>query len=125
MRGGPPHVLRIAYAGDPASLVPLIAIDQEIIAVDTLFCQTLVGLSAGNRDVPILVTRIPSRRNGDISPDGTRITYHLRRDARFADGVALTSADVAFTYPAIFDPRNRATSAAPNRPILSLRCPEP
>jgi peptide/nickel transport system substrate-binding protein len=124
LRAGPPHVLRIAYAGDPASLVPLIAIDQEIIALDTLFCQTLVGLSADNRDVPILVTRIPSRRNGDISHDGTQITYHLRPGVRFADGVALTSADVAFTYRAIFDPRNRATSVEPYRRIVSLRTPD-
>lgn len=125
VRTGPPHVLRIAYAGDPASLVPFIAIDQEVIAVDTLFCQTLVGLSADNRTIPILVTRIPSRANGDISPDGTRITYRLRRDARFADGVPLTSADVAFTYRAIFDPRNRATSVEPYRRIVSLQTPDP
>ncbi|HVR46548.1 MAG TPA: peptide ABC transporter substrate-binding protein [Candidatus Binatia bacterium] len=122
--GGPPHVLRIAYDGDPASLVPFVAIDQDIIALDTLFCQTLVGLSAENQDVPILVTRIPSRRNGDISPDGTQITYHLRPDARFADGVPLTSADVAFTYRAIFDPRNRATSVEPYRRVASLRTPD-
>lgn len=121
---GPPHVLRIAYAGDPASLVPLVAIDQEIVALDTLFCETLVGLDGDNRDVPILVTRVPSRRNGDISPDGMRITYHLRPDARFADGVPLTSADVAFTYEAIFDPRNRATSVEPYRQIASLRTPD-
>lgn len=124
VRGGPPHVLRIAFAGDPASLVPLLAIDQEIIALDALFCQTLVGLSADNRDVPILVTRIPSRHNGDISPDGKQITYHLRRDVRFADGVALTSADVAFTYRAIFDPRNRAVSVEPYRRIVSLTTPD-
>src|SRR5579863_1167991 len=72
VRSGPPHVLRIAYAGDPASLVPMLAIDQELIALDTLFCQTLIGLSADNRNVPILVTRIPSKRNGDVSADGTR-----------------------------------------------------
>jgi peptide/nickel transport system substrate-binding protein len=124
LRSGPAHVLRIAYAGDPASLVPLIAIDQEILALDTLFCQTLVGLDAANRDVPILVTRIPSRSNGDVSTDGTRITYHLRSDARFADGVPLTSADVAFTYRAIFDPRNRAVSIEPYRRILSLTTPD-
>ncbi len=123
-RAGPAHVLRIAYAGDPASLVPLIAIDQEIVALDTLFCQTLVGLSGDNRDVPILVTRIPSRSNGDISRDGTQITYHLRPDVRFADGVPLTSADVSFTYRAIFDPRNRATSVEPYRRIVSLRTPD-
>ena len=124
LRAGPAHVLRIAYAGDPASLVPFLAIDQEIIALDTLFCQTLVGLSADNRDVPILVTRIPSRSNGDISRSGTQITYHLRPDARFADGVPLTSADVAFTYRALFDPRNRATSVEPYRRIVSLRTPD-
>ncbi|HEX4012877.1 MAG TPA: peptide ABC transporter substrate-binding protein [Candidatus Cybelea sp.] len=123
-RTGAPHVLRIAYAGDPSSLVPFVAIDQEIIALDTLFCQTLVGLSADNREVPILVTRIPSRRNGDISTDGTRIAYHLRPDARFADGVPLTSADVAFTYRAIFDPHNRATSVEPYRRIVSLATPD-
>ncbi len=123
-RSGPPHVLRIAYAGDPASLVPFIAIDQEILAIDTLFCQTLVGLSGNNRDIPILVTRIPSRANGDVTPDGKQITYHLRRDVRFADGVPLTSADVAFTYRAIFDPRNRATSVVPYQRIVSLRTPD-
>ncbi len=124
LRAGPPHVLRIAYAGDPASLVPLLAIDQEILALDTLFCQTLIGLSADNREIPILVTRIPSRRNGDISRDGKQITYHLRTGARFADGVPLTSADVAFTYRAIFDPRNRAVSVEPYRRIVSLTTPD-
>lgn len=124
VRTGPAHVLRIAYAGDPASLVPFIAIDQEVLAIDALFCETLVGLSADNRDVPILVTRIPSRSNGDISADGTRITYHLRPDARFADGVSVTSADVAFTYRAIFDPRNRVTSLVPYQRIRSLETPD-
>ncbi|MBV9027357.1 MAG: hypothetical protein JO311_01960, partial [Candidatus Eremiobacteraeota bacterium] len=123
-RSGPPHVLRIAYDADPASLVPFVAIDQELLALDTLFAQTLVGLSANNRDVPILLTRFPTRRNGDISPDGTRITYHLRPDVRFADGVALTSSDVAFTYRAIFDPRNRATSVEPYRRIVALQTPD-
>lgn len=79
-----PHVLRIAFAGDPNSLVPLLAIDQDVVGLDGFFCQTLIGLNADNRDVPILVTRVPSRQNGDISRDGTRITYHLRPDARFA-----------------------------------------
>jgi peptide/nickel transport system substrate-binding protein len=124
IRVGPAHVLRIAFAGDPGSLVPFVAIDQEVIALDTLFCQTLVGLSAANRDVPILVTRIPTRANGDISRNGTSITYHLLRDARFADGVPLTSADVAFTYKALFDPRNRALSLEPYRRIVSLETPD-
>lgn len=122
---GPRHVLRIAYPGDPNSLVPLVGIDTEVEALDTLFCQPLLGLSKTNRPMPILVTRIPSRSNGDISPDGTRVTYHLRRGVRFADGVEFTSADVAFTYRAILDPRNRAEVVEPYRTIASLQTPDP
>lgn len=121
----PRHVLRIAFPGDPNSLVPLVAIDTELEALETLFCQPLLGLSATNRPMPILVTRIPARSNGDISQDGTRITYHLRRGVRFADGVEFTSADVAFTYRAILDPRNRAEVVEPYRTIVSLQTPDP
>ena len=63
-----------------------------------------------NRLVPVLITRIPTRANGDISPDGRTIVYHLRRGVRFADGKPLTSADVAFTFAAIVDPRNPVLS---------------
>lgn len=121
---GPPHVLRIAFPGDPNSLVPLVAIDTELSAIETLYCQPLLGLSATNQPMPILVTRIPSRSNGDISPDGIRVTYHLRHGVLFADGVEFTSADVAFTYHAVLDPRNRAEVVEPYRTIVSLQTPD-
>ena len=119
-----PHVLRIAYAGDPNSLVPFVAIDQDVVALEGFFCQTLVGLNGDNRDIPLLVTRFPTRQNGDVSPDGTRITYHLRPDARFADGVRVTSADVVFTYRAVLDPRNHTTLIEPYKQIASIRAPD-
>lgn len=120
-----PHVLRIADISEPSSLNPLLAHDQATIGYDLLICQTLVGLDAQNRLVPILITRIPTRANGDISADGTRITYHLRRDVRFADGVPLTSADVAFTYRAIMDSRNPVLSQDAYRRIAALQTPDP
>ena len=120
-----PHELRIALNVDPASLSPLLAFSQNQIATDLLFCQTLVGLDADDRAIPILALRVPSRANGGISADGLRITYHLRRSARFADGAPLTSADVAFTYRAIFDPRNNAASVDAYRRIASLTTPDP
>lgn len=115
------HVLVIADNVDPSSLNPLLAHDQDTIGYDLLVTQTLVGLSAGNRLVPILVTRVPSRQNGDISADGTTIVYHLRHNVAFADGKELTSADVAFTYRAIVDPRNPVESVDAYRRIASLR----
>jgi peptide/nickel transport system substrate-binding protein len=118
------HELRLALPLDPTSLSPLVAFSQDQIALDLFWCQTLVGLDERNRPIPILATRIPSRENGDISPDGLRITYHLRKDARFADGVPFTSADVAFTYRAIFDPANAAATETYRR-IASLTTPDP
>jgi peptide/nickel transport system substrate-binding protein len=120
----PPHEMRMADVSDPASLNPLLAHDQDTIGFDLLFVQTLVGLDAQNRLVPVLVTRIPTRANGDISADGRTIVYRLRRDVRFADGRPLTSADVAFTLRAIEDPRNPVQSEDAYRRIASLATPD-
>lgn len=120
-----PQVLRIADLADPDSLNPLLAHDQETIGNDLLVCETLVGLDERNRVVPVLLTRVPSERNGDVSPDGRRITYHLRHGVRFADGVELHSSDVAFTYRAILDTRNSVLSQDAYRRIETLRTPDP
>lgn len=124
-RSGEAGVLRIANLTDPPSLNPLLAHDQATIGYDLLICQTLIGVDASNRLVPVLVTRIPSRENGDISPDGMRITYRLRHGVRFADGKPLTSADVLFTYRAIMDPRNNVLSLDAYRRIASVAAPDP
>ncbi len=120
-----PHVLRIADNVDPASLNPLLAHDQDTIGYDLLVTQTLIGLSADNQLVPVLVTRVPSQANGDISRNGKSIVYHLRRGIRFADGSELTSADVAFTFRAIVDPRNPVESQDAYRHVTSLETPDP
>jgi len=121
---GQPHVLRIADNADPSSLNPLLAHDQDTIGYDLLVTETLIGLDARNRLIPVLVTRVPTPANGDVSPDGTRIVYHLRPGVRFADGTPFTSRDVAFTYRAIMDPRNPVESQDAYRRIASLETPD-
>lgn len=120
----PGTTLRIADVANPTSLNPLLAHDQETIGNDLLVTPTLTGLDERNRVIPILLTRVPSRANGDVSADGTRITYHLRHGVRFADGAELTSADVAFTYRAIMDPRNPVLSEDSYRRIAALTVPD-
>ncbi|HEY1978170.1 MAG TPA: peptide ABC transporter substrate-binding protein [Candidatus Baltobacteraceae bacterium] len=121
---GEPHVLRIADIVDPSSLNPLLAHDQDTIGYDLLVTETLVGLSADNRLVPILVTRVPTRANGDVSSDGKTIVYHLKPRVRFADGTPLSSRDVAFTFHAILDPRNPVESQDAYRRVASLQTPD-
>ena len=123
-RWGTPGEVRIGYLGTIYTLDPLIAFGQRLIDLTQLYTQPLVGIGPDSRAIPILCTAIPSVRNGGISRDGLTITYHLRH-VRFADGVPLTSRDVAFTYHAILDPRNPITEADPYRRIAALETPDP
>lgn len=116
--------MSVGIVSDPRSLNPLFVTAQTDVDLAQLTTETLVGLSPDNKIVPLLADPVPSRTNGGISPDGRTIVYHLRRNARFADGVALTSKDVAFTYRAILDPRNPVTDAEPYRRIASLETPD-
>ena len=51
-----------------------------------------------------LLTEIPTVENGGISSDYLTYTYHLRKDARWHDGVLVTSKDVVFTYELMMHP---------------------
>jgi len=55
--------------------------------------------------IPDLITEIPTIENGGVSANHQTYTYHLRSDARWHDGVPVTSADARFTYEIIMDPR--------------------
>jgi peptide/nickel transport system substrate-binding protein len=118
------HELHVGIVSDPRSLNPLFDTGQNDIDLGQLTTESLVGLSPGNRIVPLLADPVPSRANGGISADGTTLTYHLRPNARFADGVAVTSKDVAFTYRVILDPRNPVTETEPYRRIAKLETPD-
>lgn len=54
--------------------------------------------------VPDIITEIPTVANGGVSEDYLSYTYHLRTDARWHDGVPVTSADVRFTYELMMHP---------------------
>ncbi len=41
----------------------------------------------------------------EVSPDDTEITFHLRHDVYWHDGVPTTARDVAFTYERVTDPK--------------------
>lgn len=112
--------MRIGIVSDPRSLDPLFVTAQTDVDLAQLTTDTLVGLSPDNKIVPLLANPVPTRANGGISADGKTIVYHLRRDARFADGVPVTSKDVDFTYRAILDARNPVTDTEPYRRIATL-----
>ena len=63
-------------------------------------------------------------RTGLISPDGLRVTYHLRRGIAWQDGAPLTSSDVAFSYHAVMNPANNVSPRIGYDQIASISTPD-
>ena len=104
--------LRFAVAAEPLTLDPLLATSTSDDDIFALFCDLLVVTDGRGKTSPLLAARVPSIANGDISPDGRSITYHLRRGVRWHDGFPFTSKDVRFSWQAVMNPRNNVSSRA-------------
>jgi peptide/nickel transport system substrate-binding protein len=105
-----PGVLRVAVIEEPRSLNPLLASTSVDGFIDRLLFTTLLSADARGNPVPVLAQQTPTQSNGGISRDGLTVTYHLRRDARWSDGVPVDSGDVAWSWRAIMNPRNNIIS---------------
>jgi peptide/nickel transport system substrate-binding protein len=70
--------------------------------------EPLASFNDQGEFVPILAAAIPSLENGDLAPDGTAVTWRLKRGVVWHDGTPFTAEDVVFTWEYAADP---ATSA--------------
>jgi peptide/nickel transport system substrate-binding protein len=107
-----PASVRFDIAADPTTLDPLFAhpdADNVEVQLARLVFLPFIDVDARGREFPVLLARIPTVANGDLSRDGTTIVYRLRA-ARWADGVPVTANDVVWTIHAILDPRNPVRS---------------
>ncbi len=61
----------------------------------------------------------------EVSPDGKRITFHLRKGVRWHDGAPFTSDDVMFTYQRMIDPRTPTAYGEDFRQVKRATAPGP
>ncbi|MDB5092128.1 MAG: appA 2, partial [Candidatus Eremiobacteraeota bacterium] len=101
-----PHVLRYATGEDIVGLNPHLNQQLTLSFMSSLTMAWLVRYDRHNRPVPELALAVPTRANGGVAADGKTITYRLRRDAKWSDGVPFTSADVKFSTDVVRNPAN-------------------
>jgi peptide/nickel transport system substrate-binding protein len=116
--------LVIAQTWEPSTLNPLLHIDYNAYEIDNLVFSMLLKQDAAGRLLPDLATNVPSVANGQISPDGLRIIYHLRHGVRWQDGQPLTAADVAFSFRSIMNPQTAVPSRAGYDDVDRLETPD-
>ena len=105
-----PGVLRVAVQSDVKSLNPLLNSNTTDGFLANLMFEPLLSADAKGNPVPILATSVPSIENGGVSKNGLTITYTLRRNAMWTDGVKVTSKDVKWSWEAIMNSRNNIVS---------------
>lgn len=85
---------------DARNLIPFLATDTASSGITSLVFN---GLTKVDRDLNIIGD---IARRWDISEDGTEITFFLKKNVRWHDGVPLTARDVKFTFETILDPKS-------------------
>ncbi len=60
--------------------------------------DSLLGYDNRSRLFPVMLSRIPTIKNGDVSAGGTEITLHLKRGMQWSNGAEITSAAVWFGW---------------------------
>jgi peptide/nickel transport system substrate-binding protein len=80
---------------------------------------------SGKHVLPMLAAEVPALANGGIARDGVTITYHLRKNVRWQDGVAFTSHDVKFTWQAVMNDANNVNSRNGYERVNSVDTPDP
>lgn len=94
-----------AMLGTPPNLVPYLAGDTSAAAVAGNIYHALLTYDGNLNLIPQLAEKYT------VSPNGKTITFTLRQDARFSDGVPLTSADVSATFHALINPETKTPYA--------------
>jgi len=61
----------------------------------------------------------------EVSHDGKRITFHLRKGVKWHDGAPFTSDDVMFTYRRMIDPRTPTAYGEDFRQVRRASAPDP
>ena len=87
-----------ASIAEPANLLPLFASDTASAQVSGLIFN---GLVKYDKDLK-LVGDLAS--DWQVRGDGQQITFYLRRDVLWQDGVAFSAEDVEFTFKSLTDP---------------------
>ncbi len=118
-------ILRIAYDREIDLLNPFTS--QNLVDISFSMIEGLVTTDESNRYIPVLAMTIPTKENGLIvsNKDGSLdITWPLRQNVQWHDGVPFTSKDVCFTWRFVVDPGSETYNREQYLGIQGCRMPD-
>jgi peptide/nickel transport system substrate-binding protein len=111
--------LVFGITADATQLVPWTSTAVESAEVLQQLYSTLLDTDSNGNLIPGLAG-LPK-----VSDGGDTYTFTLKSGVKFADGSALTAADVKYTFDTIMNPSSDATSASYFASVASVAAPNP
>jgi len=115
---------RMTALPEPTTLNAYFSGDISVKLLDNLNLEGLAHVAPDGSFVPALAAEIPTQANGDVSPDGTVVTWKLKSGVLWSDGEPFTSQDVVFTYRMLMDPANPVIDRSDYRAMKSVLAPD-
>ncbi|MEX2152357.1 MAG: ABC transporter substrate-binding protein [Gemmatimonadaceae bacterium] len=100
---------------DPRSLDPALSTDVPTGRAVAYVFDGLTAFTPEAQVVPALAER------WDVTPDGARYTFHLRRGVTFTDGTPVTAKIVVASWQRALDPATKGGRAEPLQPIRGAK----
>ncbi len=119
-----PGTLRVAIQSDLKTLNPLLTSNTTDVFIDRFMFEPLLTADPKGNPLPMLAAIVPTTQNGGISADGLTVTYRLRKDVKWTDGVPVTSKDVKWSWQAIMNEANNVVSRHGYDYIKSIDIPD-
>ena len=97
----------LVYATDrePTCLDPHVAGDMPQVFIAQQYLDSLVSMDSNGQIGPWLAT------SWEVSPDGLRYTFHLRRDVQFTDGTPFNAEAVKANLDHMANPKTQSSTA--------------
>lgn len=97
--------IAVNLQSEPKSLDPQLASDASGITIDSLIYEGLTRLDRDGKVIPA------AAESWEISEDGLRWVFHLRKDMKWANGNPVTAKDFAFGWLRALDPQTASEYA--------------
>jgi len=108
-----------AMSGEPSGLIAMMAGESSASAIASNIFNSLLKYDKNLELTGELA------QSWDVSSDQKTITFHLKPNLKWADGHALTSDDVLFTWKTVTDDKTRSPYGADYKLVKKAEAPNP
>jgi peptide/nickel transport system substrate-binding protein len=116
--------VRIGMPTEPSTLNPYAVSTGTTRILTSTTLEGLAGNAPDGTYLPVLAAELPTQANGDVSADGTVVTWKLKPGVTWSDDQPFTSQDVVFTYDVIMNPNSAIANRGDYNVMQSVTAPD-